>query len=85
MPIPAGENCGNCKYMDFAGPFEFYGHEVTVGDVQIGYCRVGPALPAVRNPNPATSSPPARTSYVLGVEWPEVRADDWCGDWSASP
>jgi hypothetical protein len=83
MPIPAGQNCGNCAFIDFAGPFNFYGHEVLVSGNQIGYCRVQPPFAAQHSPWPASSAATDRKTYVLGVEWPEVRADDWCGDWKA--
>lgn len=82
MPIPAGQSCSTCAYVDFAGPFQFYGREVTVDGVQIGYCRRTVPRPMVLW---MTAYPPDRKSYVLGVEWPEVRADDWCGDWGRFP
>ena len=83
MPIPANQNCGNCTYMDFAGPFNFYGKEVLINGVQIGYCRKQPGWPRQHSPWPATAAPEPRQNYVLQVEWPEVLATDWCGDWSA--
>lgn len=76
MPVPNGQNCGNCTFIDFVAPFHYYGHEATAADgTQIGYCRAIPPRPAVHE---YTSD---RKSSVIGVEWPEVRADDWCGDW----
>jgi hypothetical protein len=80
MPIPALQNCGACKFMDFAGPYNFYGQEVTVGQVQVGYCRARPPWPRQHSPWPASSSPGPRHQYLL-QEWPEVLATDWCGDW----
>lgn len=85
MPIPSGQNCGNCQYMDFLGPYQFYGQQVVVDGHQIGYCRVGPPLPRQHSPWPASSAPEPRQNYLLQVEWPEVRADDWCGDWVGNP
>lgn len=66
--------------MDFAGPYAFYGREMLINGIQIGYCRVQP--PAPRTPQTGVSPSP-RTQQLLSVEWPEVRADDWCGDWKA--
>lgn len=84
MPIPEGQNCGNCTFIDFAGPFHFYGHDVTSSDgVQIGYCRVTAPQPAQPPASQPASYSADRTSYILGVNWPEVRADDWCGHWGA--
>lgn len=82
MPIPANQTCGNCKYLDLAGVAAFYGHSVSSGGSQIGYCRKQPPYPAQRASSPASDAPPDRKSYVLGVEWLEVRSADWCGDWS---
>lgn len=84
MPIPAGENCGNCAYMDFVGPYHFYGREVTVDGVQIGYCRAVPPVPAQPPTSVAASYATDRKAYVLGAEWPEVKADDWCRVWQAA-
>jgi hypothetical protein len=82
MPIPAGQACGNCAFIDFAGVVAFYGRQVTVDGVQIGYCRVAQPVAAVPQASQAASYPTGRKDYVLGVEWPEVKANDWCGDWS---
>lgn len=78
MPIPDGQSCGNCTFIDVVSAYRFYGQAMEVEGSQIGYCRFGP-------PIPAQPSGGDRKTYVLGAEWPEVRVDDWCGDWAIGP
>jgi hypothetical protein len=85
MPIPSGQNCGNCIFMDFYGPYAFYGQQVVVNGQQVGFCREGPPWPRQHSPWPASSAPEPRNQYLLQVEWPEVQANDWCGAWQPNP
>jgi hypothetical protein len=84
MPKPTNQSCGNCSFIDFAGPVAFYGHQVTLDGVQVGYCRVAQPFPSQRPASQPASYPSERTAYVLGVEWPEVKATDWCGHWTGA-
>lgn len=80
MPVPPSQTCANCEYMDLYGPVRFYGRQMTDHDgVQIGYCRENSPVP--RNFAQTGVYDTVRKGDILGVEWPEVRADDWCGRW----
>lgn len=81
MPIPAGQTCVNCKFMDLYGPYRFYGHDVVdaADGTQLGWCRENSPQP--RNFAAQGNYDILRKTRPLGVEWPEVRADDWCARW----
>jgi hypothetical protein len=81
MPIPAGQTCANCRYLDLDGIYRFYRKNVTDTDgVPLGWCRETSPLP--RGFVQQGVYDMVRKRGILGVEWPEVRTDDWCGRWA---
>ena len=86
MPIPIGQSCASCTFMDYGGPYQFYGKEVLVNGIQIGWCRRSVPRPA-QTPSQTASGAfiDERKDYILGVEWPEVLSSDWCGEWGGPP
>ena len=81
MAVPPDQTCNGCQFLDFDGIARFYGKtEVVAGDgTRLGWCRANPPLPRPFATDAVYQA--VRLNMTLGVEWPEVRVDDWCGSW----